>query len=82
MSPKIKQQLKIYLELLMSIFSYETRIKRRLEKILVTVLPQMNVIDIGASYFPHGKWKLFMKSKKINWYAVDPNEHNLHYADN
>ncbi|MDB3967755.1 FkbM family methyltransferase [Flavobacteriaceae bacterium] len=42
----------------------------------------MNVIDIGASYFSHGKWKLFMRSKKTNWYAVDPNENNLGYVDN
>ena len=82
MSPNLKKILKNYFELFLSFFNYNVRIKRRLEKLLVSSVPQMNVIDIGASYFPHGKWKLFMQSKKINWYAIDPNDHNLSYANN
>jgi FkbM family methyltransferase len=82
MSPKLKKTLKDYFELFSSFFSYNIRIKRRLEKLLFSNLPSMNVIDIGASYFSHGKWKLFMRSKKTNWYAVDPNENNLGYVDN
>ena len=82
MSPKFKKELKNYFEIFSSLFNYNIRVRRRLEKLLVSNLPAMNVIDIGASYFPHGKWKLFMQSKKINWYAVDPNDQNLTYADN
>lgn len=82
MSPKLKKELKNCLELFLSIFSYNIRVRRQLEKLIVSNLPIMNIVDVGASYFPHAKWKLFMQSKKINWYAIDPNDQNLTYTDN
>lgn len=82
MSPNFKKKIKIFFEFFLSIFIYNVRVRKRLEKLLLPNLPAMNVIDIGASYFPHAKWKLFMQSKKIDWYAVDPNYQNLTYTDN
>lgn len=51
----------------------------KLEKIITSILPECNCIDVGASYFEHSKWRVFLKSKKINWISVDPNAHNLTY---
>jgi FkbM family methyltransferase len=81
MNIKLKEQIKNIIEFFCSIFIYHIRVKRKLEKILLIIMPDIDVIDIGASYFPHNKWKLFMKSKKINWYAIDPNEKNINYTD-
>lgn len=38
-------------------------------------------IDVGASYFPHFKWDLFLRSSATQWIAVEPNESNLGYID-
>lgn len=81
MNTKLKEQIKNIIEFFSSIFIYHIRVKRKLEKILLIIMPDIDVIDIGASYFPHNKWKLFMKSKKINWYAIDPNEKNINYTE-
>lgn len=43
-------------------------------------LPTINCIDVGASYFPHPHWHLFLKSSKTNWIAVEPNKQNLLYV--
>lgn len=51
----------------------------KLEKIITSILPECNCIDVGASYFEHSKWRVFLKSKKINWISVDPNAQNLTY---
>ncbi len=51
----------------------------KLEKIITSILPECNCIDVGASYFEHSKWRVFLKSKKINWISVDPNAKNLTY---
>jgi FkbM family methyltransferase len=42
-------------------------------------LPQISCIDVGASYFPHEKWRLFLDSPNVHWLAVEPNEANLEY---
>ncbi len=44
--------------------------------------PKMVCIDIGASYFPHGKWGLLRSSPHTTWVAVDPNAKNLGYIEN
>ena len=51
----------------------------KLEKVITSILPECNSIDVGASYFEHSKWRVFLKSRKINWISVDPNAHNLTY---
>jgi FkbM family methyltransferase len=54
----------------------------KLEKVISGFLPECNCIDVGASYFEHSKWRVFLKSRKTNWIAVDPNAHNLTYLKN
>ena len=54
----------------------------KLEKVITSFLPECNCIDVGASYFEHSKWRVFLESKKTNWIAVDPNAHNLTYLKN
>lgn len=54
----------------------------RRERILSTVssnLPHCVCIDVGASYFPHYKWDLFLRSRNTHWIAVEPNESNIGY---
>ncbi len=45
-------------------------------------LPEIVCIDVGASYFPHMKWGVFLKSSRTSWVAVEPNKQNLSYLDN
>jgi len=54
----------------------------KLEKVITSFLPECNCIDVGASYFEHSKWRVFLESRKTNWIAVDPNAHNLAYLKN
>jgi FkbM family methyltransferase len=43
-------------------------------------LPEMVCIDVGASFFPHAKWAVFLDAPKTRWLAVDPNEATLNYT--
>lgn len=54
----------------------------KISKIISDNMPIINCIDVGASYFEHSKWKIFLNSKKTNWIAVDPNSQNLDYLKN
>jgi FkbM family methyltransferase len=38
-------------------------------------------IDVGASYYPHARWYLFLESANIHWVAVEPNRENLAYIN-
>ena len=79
MSPRLKEKLKYYL-LFFSLFNYQIRIKIKLEKLILDLIPNINVIDVGASYFPHIKWKLFMKSKNTIGMLLTQTK-NLGYVD-
>jgi len=46
---------------------------------LQKALPITNCVDVGASYYPHTSWWLFLGSSNTNWVAVEPNEKNLMY---
>ena len=46
---------------------------------LQKALPVTNCVDVGASYYPHTSWWLFLGSSNSNWVAVEPNEQNLSY---
>lgn len=35
--------------------------------------------DIGASYYAHPNWNLFLDNKTTNWISLDPIEKNLYY---
>jgi FkbM family methyltransferase len=37
-------------------------------------------VDVGASYYPHGKWRVFLESPRTRWLAVEPNEANAGYV--
>lgn len=68
------------------LFRYLVSAKYRNKLYLITqiskYLPEVNVIDVGASYFPHAKFQIFLNSIKTNWYAIDPNVDNLSYINN
>ena len=53
---------------------------RRLGK-LQSALPDITCVDVGASYYPHTSWWLFMDSPRTAWLAVEPNRQNLGYVD-
>ena len=80
MNLKLRDSVKNYLDLLLSFFNKGIRIKRKIKKEIIKILPHVNVIDIGASYYPHSKWSVFMNSKNTFWLAVDPNFKNLKYT--
>jgi FkbM family methyltransferase len=52
----------------------------RLSALLSPYLPATVCIDVGASYYPHAKWLIFLNSPKARWIAVEPNEKNLGYV--
>jgi FkbM family methyltransferase len=65
------------------------RIKRIMQEIqnrswhfreLQSHLPPITCIDVGASYFPHTAWWMFLGSPNVRWIAVDPNSKNLFYT--
>lgn len=48
---------------------------------LQRALPPTICIDVGASYYPHTSWWLFLDSPNVRWLAVEPNRHNLGYLE-
>jgi FkbM family methyltransferase len=44
-------------------------------------MPEVICVDVGASYFPHTAWGLFLRSPNTHWLAVEPNLKNLEYID-
>lgn len=52
----------------------------RVAKLLSPYLPSTVCVDVGASYYPHGKWLLFLNAPKTQWLAVEPNEANIGYV--
>lgn len=42
-------------------------------------LPAVVCVDVGASYYPHAKWRVFLESARTRWIAVEPNTANLAY---
>ncbi len=58
--------------------------KRKLPWRLATALsgglPNTLCVDVGASYYPHTKWLVFLNSARTQWLAVEPNTVNMDYA--
>jgi FkbM family methyltransferase len=46
---------------------------------LARLLPEIVCVDVGASYFPHAAWHVYLESPRVRWVAVEPNEANLGY---
>jgi FkbM family methyltransferase len=57
-------------------FTRRARLARRISPFL----PEAICVDVGASYYPHGKWQLFLESPRTQWIAVEPNEANIGYV--
>ncbi len=52
----------------------------RVSRQLSPYLPESVCVDVGASYYPHGKWLQFLNAPRTQWLAVEPNEANLGYV--
>lgn len=50
-----------------------------LDDYLDVLIDNVACIDIGASFFEHIRWKLFLDNLKTLWIAVEPNTKNLNY---
>jgi FkbM family methyltransferase len=55
--------------------------KYKISSIIAEFLPEMICVDIGASYYPHHNWLIFLNSEKVRWLAVDPIKENLTYTN-
>ena len=51
----------------------------RIARLVSPHLPAAVCVDVGASYYPHTKWLVFLNSPKTHWLAVEPNEANIGY---
>ena len=52
----------------------------RVSKLISPYLPAVVCVDVGASYYPHGKWLAFLNSPRTQGLAVEPNEANIAYV--
>jgi FkbM family methyltransferase len=52
----------------------------RVSKLLSPFLPSALCVDVGASYYPHSKWLIFLNAPATQWVAVEPNEANIGYV--
>ena len=55
--------------------------KARLAPLICPGLPPLACVDVGASYYPHGKWRLLLESANTQWIAVEPNVANVGYVN-
>jgi FkbM family methyltransferase len=51
----------------------------RISRFISPHLPEVVCVDVGASYYPHGRWLIFLDAPRIHWLAVEPNVENLGY---
>lgn len=54
---------------------------RRASELLAPHLPEILVVDVGASYFPHERWQTLLRAPRCHWLLVDPNVESLGYVD-
>jgi FkbM family methyltransferase len=57
------------------------RTRDKLGNSIAPILPSCVCIDVGASYYPHMNWWLFLRSPLTQWIAVEPNKDNLGYTN-
>lgn len=67
---------KALVESLKKHFSYRHKISNTLS----SSLPRVICIDIGASYYPHTAWWVFLNAPLVRWLVVEPNSNNLQYV--
>lgn len=70
-----------YLTLLKNSLRYYTR-QWRITRVLSPFLPRSVCVDVGASYYPHVKWRMFLSAPETQWLVVEPNEDNIGYVQN
>jgi FkbM family methyltransferase len=51
----------------------------RVANLIGPALPETICVDVGASYYPHVKWLVFLNAPNTRWVAVEPNVKNLGY---
>jgi FkbM family methyltransferase len=56
------------------------KVSWRLATALSTGLPHTLCVDVGASYYPHTKWLVFLNSPNTQWLVVEPNTANMGYV--
>jgi FkbM family methyltransferase len=54
--------------------------QHKLARSLSPHLPEVVCVDVGASYYPHVKWQLFIEAPATRWIAVEPNSANAAYV--
>jgi FkbM family methyltransferase len=54
--------------------------EKKINKILSKILPKNTCIDVGASYFEHTNWSIFLNSPNTDWICTEPNIKNLEYT--
>ena len=79
---KVKFYVKKIIEVIKILLFRSFRHKIKARKCIDSLLEGQVIIDVGASYYPHLKWDVFVNNLKTNWIAIDPNSHNLLYCDN
>lgn len=57
-------------------FSY----KQKITNSFSSLLPRVICVDVGASYYPHSAWWVFLNAPSVRWVVVEPNSHNLQYV--
>ena len=51
----------------------------RISALLSPYLPAAICVDVGASYYPHAKWLVFLNAPRTHRLAVGPTDANLGY---
>lgn len=62
-------------------FLRKRKISWRLTAALSAGLPKTLCVDVGASYYPHTKWLVFLNSPNTQWLVVEPNAANMGYVE-
>jgi FkbM family methyltransferase len=61
-------------------FLRKRKLSWRLAIWLSAGLPKTLCVDVGASYYPHTKWLVFLNSPNTQWLVVEPNTANMGYV--
>lgn len=62
-------------------FLRQQTLPRKVSRLLSPYMPPVVCVDVGASYYTHGKWLAFLESPATQWLAVEPNKANISYID-
>lgn len=54
--------------------------RRKIRKLSLPFMHEVNCVDVGAAVYPHPKWNMFRHSQKAEFILIDPDESSLGYA--